>query len=220
MPRLFSYTVATDDGAAPNPFHGMCSLAICKPRIRSAAEIGDWVAGLGSKNTNGRDLSGHLVYAMRVDDILTLEQYDQRAAANWADRIPDIKSKDLTKRLGDCIYDYSSSMPKQRPSVHGPGNIKRDLGGRNVLLSWDFYYFGRNAISLEPELMSICHQTQAHKSDANAPYFDKFVKWIRGYGCPGTGQVGWPDHTIDWTKQDQECGFGADDPEEVEKEVC
>lgn len=50
MPRLFTYTIPVDDGAAPNPFHGMCSLAICKPGIRRVAQPNDWVAGLGSKN--------------------------------------------------------------------------------------------------------------------------------------------------------------------------
>jgi hypothetical protein len=50
MPRLFTYTIPIDDGAAPNPFRGMCSLAICKPCIRRVAEEHDWVAGLDSKN--------------------------------------------------------------------------------------------------------------------------------------------------------------------------
>lgn len=49
MPRLFTYTIPIDDGAAPNPFRGMCSLAICKPGIRRVAKTGDWVAGLGSR---------------------------------------------------------------------------------------------------------------------------------------------------------------------------
>lgn len=59
MPRLFSYTIPIDDGSAPNPFRGMCSLAICKPGIRRTAEEGDWVAGLGSKKApSGGQLYG------------------------------------------------------------------------------------------------------------------------------------------------------------------
>ncbi len=49
MARLFSYTIPID-GAAPNPFHGMCSLAICKPAIRRTASSGDWIVGLGPRN--------------------------------------------------------------------------------------------------------------------------------------------------------------------------
>jgi hypothetical protein len=60
MPRLFSYPIPIDDGAAPNPFHRMCSLVICKPAIRRLAERADWIAGLGSRNAPSGDLSGRL----------------------------------------------------------------------------------------------------------------------------------------------------------------
>lgn len=69
MPRLFTYTIPVDDGAAPNPFNGMCSLAICKPGIRRVAKPDDWIAGLGSKKAPSGDLSGRLVYAMRVEEL-------------------------------------------------------------------------------------------------------------------------------------------------------
>src|SRR5450759_4031334 len=74
MPLLFSYTIPIDDGAAPNPFCGMCSLAICKPAIRRVAKQGDWVAGLGSRNAPSGDLGAHLVYAMCVEEVLTLRR--------------------------------------------------------------------------------------------------------------------------------------------------
>lgn len=48
-PQLFSYVIPTDDGAAPNPSWGECSLAICKPAIRKGADVDDWVIGTGSK---------------------------------------------------------------------------------------------------------------------------------------------------------------------------
>ena len=35
---LYSYTVAADTGFAPNPFHGFCTLACCKPGIRRTAQ--------------------------------------------------------------------------------------------------------------------------------------------------------------------------------------
>src|SRR5262245_28822887 len=126
MTRLFSYTIPIDDGAAPNPFHGMCTLAICKPGIRRVAQRGDWIAGLGSKGAPSGDLSGRLVYAMRIEDVVTLEEYDRLAPANWPHRIPDTSSLALQDRLGDCIYDFSSGTPVQRPGVHNGGNIKTD----------------------------------------------------------------------------------------------
>lgn len=198
MPRLFTYTIPVDDGAAPNPFRGMCTLAICKPAIRRVAEAGDWVAGLGSVKAPSGNLQGRLVYAMRVTEVLTIKEYFLRAKAEWPHRIPDIKSTDLSERLGDCIYDFSGAEPIQLNSVHNEGNVETDLGGVNVLISDDFYYFGRHAKELPRHLLSICHQTQGHRSNANAPFFDPFVSWIRGLGLQ-TGQLhGWPDYMIDW----------------------
>jgi hypothetical protein len=94
-PRLFTYTIPIDDGAAPNPFRGMCSLAICKPGIRSTARKGDWVAGLGSRNAHSGDLSGRLVYAMRVEEVISLAAYDRRALIDWPHRIPNAGSADF-----------------------------------------------------------------------------------------------------------------------------
>ena len=92
MPRLFTYTIPIDDGAAPNPFSGMCSLAICKPGIRRVAQEDDWVAGLGSRNAPSGDLSERLVYAMRVEKVLSLEEYDREAATRGLTVFPRFKA--------------------------------------------------------------------------------------------------------------------------------
>jgi hypothetical protein len=195
MSRLFTYTIPFDDGAAPNPFNGMCSLAICKPGIRRVAKVGDWVAGLGSKNTPSGDLSGKLVYAMRVEKVVTLKEYDDLATSMWPHRVPIIGRGAAQEALGDCIYDYSSgaTTPRQRKGIHDEGNFQTDLSGLNVLISTNFYYFGSSAEPLPDSLRPICHQTQGHKSTCNARYFDEFVNWIgslayaRGqYGQPGS----------------------------------
>jgi hypothetical protein len=176
----------------------MCSLAICKPGIRRVAKSDDWVAALGSKNAPSGDLSGRLVYAMRVEKVLSLKDYDQQAISNWPHRIPNVRSADLSERLGDCIYDYSNGNAVQRPSVHGPGNVKTDLGGQNALVSRDFYYFGNRAIPLPDYLLPICHQTQGHRSDSNAQYFDQFVSWVRSLNLTPGQMYGWPDFIVDW----------------------
>lgn len=180
-------------------------MAICKPGIRRVAQEDDWVAGLGSKNAPSGDLSGRLVYAMRVEEVLSLKEYDEQASARWPHRIPNVRSADLSERLGDCIYDYSRGTPFQRPSVHGPGNLKTDLSGQNVLISHDFYYFGHRATGLPDYLHPICHQTQGHRSDSNAPYLDQFVDWLRGLGLRAGEMYGWPDFVVDWAS-DASCG--------------
>lgn len=166
--------------------------------IRRAANRDDWVAGLGSRNSPSGDLSGRLVYAMRVEEVLSLRDYDRYALSRWPHRIPNVRSADLSERLGDCIYDFASGTPVQRQGVHGPANESTDLSGENVLISTDFYYLGNRAMRLPDYLLPICHQTQGHRSDSNAPYFDQFVAWLRNLKLVPGQLDGWPDFMIDW----------------------
>src|SRR6266446_9096276 len=96
--KLYSYVVARDYGFAPNPFFGVCTLATCKPRIRSVAQIGDWVIGTGSKT---RKREKHLVCAMRVTGAMTFNQY-------WSDPRFQAKQPNLRgskkQAFGDNIY--------------------------------------------------------------------------------------------------------------------
>lgn len=39
--NLYAYAITRDLGFAPNPFHGFCTLATCKPGIRKTAKVGD-----------------------------------------------------------------------------------------------------------------------------------------------------------------------------------
>jgi nicotinamide-nucleotide amidase len=67
------------------------------------------------------DGSVKLGFRMRVEEVMSLEEYDRRASTDWPHRIPNAASADLSERLGDCIYDFSGVTPVQRPGVHGPG---------------------------------------------------------------------------------------------------
>ncbi|MBN3582141.1 hypothetical protein JYB64_07060 [Algoriphagus aestuarii] len=181
--RLFSYCIPIDDGAAPNPYFGICTLAICKPVIRRVANIGDWVVGVGSRNIQGIDYSGKLVYAMKVTERLSLSEYDEFCRKELVGKIPNIYSPNYEKRVGDCIYDYESDKNgKLRPSVHNFGNRETDLGGLNVLLSTHFYYFGNNPIQIPIHLIGIIKQGQGHKSDSNHHLRLGFLEWIENQG--------------------------------------
>jgi len=137
-------------------------------------------------------------YAMHVEEVLSLEEYDRQAPKRWPHRIPNLGSADMWDRLGDCIYDYSKGRAWQRPSVHSRSNIATDLSGENALISRDFYYLGKGAIRLPNHLLPICHQTQGHRSESNAQYFLPFVDWIRKLPLVPGQMHGWPDFTVDW----------------------
>ncbi len=200
MPRLFTYIITQDCGSAPNPFNGICTLAICKPAIRRVAEIGDWVVGFASVNAQN-NLSNRMICAMKVTGIVTMQAYDQLSRSTLPNRIPNVDSWHLPDRLGDSIYDYQNlnehGIPAIRSSVHDEGNRTTDLGGKNVLISTHFYYFGSNAIDIEPGLpKKIIPVTQGHRSTSNQPYLNCFEEWIESQG--EMGQRGWPSFSIDW----------------------
>ena len=138
---LFSYTIPVDDGAAPNPFGGICTLTICKPAIRRKAAVGDWIVGLGSRR-GPRDYSGKVNHAMKVTEVLTMAEYDDRCRNRLPVKIPDWESARFEKRVGDCLYDSSGSGdPLLRRGIHHNGNSKTYLIGNNALLSTHFFYF-------------------------------------------------------------------------------
>lgn len=192
MSTLFSYCIPYDDGAAPNPFWGLCTLAICKPRIRQSANVGDWIVGTGSKNSPIGDISDKVVYTMLVTQKMTMEDYDRFTQSELPRKIPVMDSADPRRCFGDSIYDFSTRPPSLRPGVHGEENRSTDLSGGWVLLSDHFFYFGDRPIALPEALLGIVKKGQGHKSTSNTPYFDCFVRWIHSLGYPPAALIGKP----------------------------
>ncbi len=181
MPTLYSYVVATDSGAAPNPFGGVCTLVICKPQIRRTVEIGDWVVGTGSARSPVGDIQGQVVYAMRVSAKMPMYAYDDLARQQLPIKVPGGNSPSPLSRVGDAIYDFSETPPRlRRRSVHCEEDRERDLGGEYALLSEHFYYFGARPKPLPDRLQPIVKEGQGHRSRANDPYVEDFIGWVEG----------------------------------------
>lgn len=186
MGRLFSYVVKFDTGAAPNPFWDICTLTICKPVIRRTAKVGDWILGFGSTQVQQRgggftSYSGKLVYAMRVDRILSLKEYDDFCVKQCAEKIPIWKTDDWRKRLGDCVYHCFDSEVLQRKSVHTEQHISTDLSGRNALLSENFYYFGNKAVPVPTLLLRVIHKGRGHRALDDSNLISEFERWINTF---------------------------------------
>ena len=193
---LYTYCILYDDGAAPNPFWGICTLVICKPMIRRVAKKGDWVVGIGSKNSPVGDISKHVVYAMKITDKMTLEKYDKFCQKQYSKKIPSWYSKDWKHRMGDCIYDFSNDPPKMRKGIHNESNRVKDLSGKYALISSHFYYFGESPIELPKSLHTIIKRGQGHKSISNAPYINNFISWIENLGLKPNKLYGNPQLKI------------------------
>ena len=132
--ELYSYVLAADTGFAPNPFNNLCSLACCKPIIRKNANIGDWIVGTGSKRSVGND---KLVYAMKITEKMDFNEYYHNPKFNG--------------RADNIYYKNNNIWIQKENPFHDENNMEHDLNGLYVLISDNFYYFGKKAINIPSE---------------------------------------------------------------------
>jgi Nucleotide modification associated domain 2 len=157
MPTLYSYVVDHDNGFAPNPSGGLCTLAKCKygTRRRNVVEMareGDWIVGTGGSTGFKRGESANvneLIYAMRVDRKITLSEYCREYRNRRIDAEPD-----------EAVAD-----------------------GRFALISKHFFYFGRNAIDISeiPDKhldRSLVKRGQGYRSKFPQAFIEEFSKWL------------------------------------------
>ena len=166
--NCFRYKIEHDWGFAPNPFHGTLTLATCKGDIRGCKELhkGDWIVGFGSKSMGNL---GKMIYAMRIDDMLTFDQYYARRKF-----IQD-----------ECAHSHDDWSFYQE-------HYDRDTKCDKVLLSNTFYYFGDHCIDIPEDYFYI----RLGDSDmrGNMKYTDlvgkdakiqAFVDWLESSFEPG-----------------------------------
>ena len=173
--------VAVDSGLAPNPYHDFCTLAVCKPKIRETASVGDWVIGTGSKT---RGLQNRLVYAMRVTEEMTFNEY-------WADprfrrKRPDVCGNRM-QVCGDNIYFRKKDGDwHQERSLHDRGQICRDTGTDTVLVSDCYIYWGGDGPEIPQRFRNygergedIRKKGPGHKNRFSPGLVRDFLKWLR-----------------------------------------
>ena len=74
--KLYSYIVASDNGYAPNPTGGVCTLVYCKPTLRRVAQPGDYIVGLAGRAYRNRvTTEWPIVYAMRVTGVCNFDAF-------------------------------------------------------------------------------------------------------------------------------------------------
>ncbi|MBI3664847.1 MAG: hypothetical protein HY236_01245 [Acidobacteria bacterium] len=171
--KLYSYVVDHDTGRALNPYFGVCTLRGCKfrcspgkPRnVEELARVGDWVIGTGGANLQKSAGHGKLIYAMRVDEKLTREEY-------YAD----------------------PRFAKKRLENSPQGNNKRPVNNferyeQFALISRHFYYFGANAIDIPEKFLKLGLEKKGPGFRCDFRDIGGFVKWIEAHK---TGKHGEP----------------------------
>ena len=171
---LYGYKMTHDTGFAPNPYHGILTLATCKPLIRKWAKEGYWISGWTSNDVQGKNDKFHfkdenqkLIYLAKISEKLSFAEYWEK----YPQKRQPTKTKvgkecfkscgntmvtinDDIAFCGDNIYEPDSNDPsgyiQHENPHHGQQNKEHDLSGENVLVCKEFYYFGvENAIDIK-----------------------------------------------------------------------
>lgn len=195
--RVFSYKIARDFGFAPNPFHGVCTLATCKPQIRTSAQPGDIIVGCGCK---GNGLAGRVICVLRVSGKCGFQDY-------WDDPRFAMKQPffggSQGRAYGDNIYHHDENGRWLQERSHhsfpdgsvNEANLLRDTGSDNVLWSEDFAYFGRLAPLIPDHLRSfdgddLYPTGRSHRVAFSTAFVAEIETWFQL--LPARGYLGRP----------------------------
>lgn len=186
----------TDSGFAPNPFHGVCTLAACTPNhCRAKLLKGDLIVGCFRSGQPVR-----VVYVMEVAEVLDLDHYyrDDRFGVK-----KPLKDGTWEEQAGDNIYfskdgewcqDANAQfhqMTPLDPARHKKPVWLKDVRGNRVFISKRFVYFGEKAKRLPPKFVRYLPATQGIKYLKDAPdAFDDFHRWA--FSRPRLGRIGSP----------------------------
>ena len=180
LQRLYAYVVRVDTGLAPNPFWGVCTLAVCTPNHQgSRVRCGDWIAGFLSKDR------GHkFLYAMEVDEILGLDAYhrDSRFEA----KKPVLRGT-LQQQCGDNFYSRGSDglWIQHRNRYHlDEASLRKDTRFARVFIARRFWYLGKSAASLPTEFAPLAGGRGA-RVNHSPELVEAFRAWVVESFRPG-----------------------------------
>jgi len=193
--RIYSYVVRYDSGFAPNPFYGYCTLATCKPNIRRSAQVGDWITGSAS-NDRSIKRGGHLVYAMRVTETMSFDDY---AANRRFESKKPFRTGSRKQSCGDNIYfrESPNTIWQQRDSFHSqpngqanPQHIARDTSVNQILVSETFVYFGGTGPAIPNRLRSqdgriLCKTGRGISCFDDPKLIHSLEQWLNSLGVGG-----------------------------------
>ncbi|PSR56274.1 hypothetical protein AHMF7605_23620 [Adhaeribacter arboris] len=177
---FYSYKIVRDYGFAPNPFFGICTLANCKPKIRKAANINDWIIGTGAKEIG---LINHLIFLMKVTGKITYEEY--WSSPGYSCKKPVLNGS-LAQIYGDNIYYKNESNIWCHTDSHhsfengliNEANLTRALSGKYVLISDTFYYFGNKHFKIPSEFISLCCKSRDFEKKLDYKLGERFINWV------------------------------------------
>jgi hypothetical protein len=131
--RVHTYVIAVDAGSAPNYDRPLVTLAVCKPRIRRKAEIGELVLAFAGKEVNPTE-PHTVVWAGVISEKMTFAEY-------WNDRRFAGKKPNRSQHPDNFYRPVDGGLQWVQNDVHDADATTHDTGGKFVLglaQSWRF----------------------------------------------------------------------------------
>lgn len=177
--------MASDTGLAPNPFFGICSLALCTPNHMNARlEKGDWVLGHTTRSTGRK-----LVYAMKLTRVIDMPSYFYE----YPLKRPELNGT-MEQRCGDNLYQSHTATCSRIPSAHhnNPTAFKQDINRKVYLAEGEenFWYFGGNNpatfLSEFPDRFpGLLRDRQGFSYIYDTAFISQFTEWLYKQSKPG-----------------------------------
>lgn len=202
--HLYCYKMTWDTESAPNPYHGILTLAICKPTIRRCAKVGDWISGWTAKTVHGKKDKLYsfdkpkLIYLAKIKEKLTFAEYWNQYTQKRPRKLSNNQDPSTKKTCGgsskgtNAIYDSGDNIYK--PLIDNPTEFcdfeqvknnnhteyekEHDLRGKYVLICEEFYYYGvDNAIDVDDSVFNVI--VSRCKKLLLSDDYKKFIDYIR-----------------------------------------
>lgn len=178
--RIHTYVIATDAGSAPNYDAPFVTLAVCKPRIRMKASIGELVLAFAGRSVNPHEPHA-VVWAGVVSEKMAFGEY-------WNDR------RFATKKPNQCALPDNFYRPTSDGGllwvdnpVHGPDAAQHDTNGKFVLVFKPSWHFGANG-PLLPERFGLrmTHGRRGERiADAAVSEWQRLIEWLNDQSVDG-----------------------------------
>lgn len=170
--RVHTYVIATDAGSAPNYDPPFVTLAVCKPRIRKKANVGELVLAFAGKQVNPTEPHG-VVWAGIVTEKMTFADY-------WNHKRFAGKKPDRSKRPDNFYRPVDGGLMWIENDVHGPESADHDTSGVFVLVFSPSWRFGAHGPLMPGEfgLRMVGGRRGERISELSEPEWKRLRSWL------------------------------------------
>ena len=170
--RVHTYVIAVDAGSAPNYDRPFVTLAVCKPRIRRKAEIGEVVLAFAGKDVNPAE-PHTVVWAGIVSEKMSFAEY-------WNDRRFAAKKPDKSDHPDNFYRPTDGGLLWVANDVHGPDATNHDTGGQFVLGFSPSWRFGAHGplMPIEFDLRMVGSRRGERVADLTEPEWNRLRAWL------------------------------------------